>query len=59
VATRAPDLLAFLSAHRRVASTPHHFHNETNQVFASPLSGDPLVDLPVVFGEVERWIATQ
>jgi hypothetical protein len=42
-----------------VTSAPHHFHNEINQVFESPLSGDPLTDLPKVLDEIERWIATQ
>ena len=42
-----------------VATAPQHFHSETNRVSASPLGGDPLADLPLVFDEVERWIATQ
>jgi hypothetical protein len=42
-----------------ITSAPHHFHNESNQVFESPLSGNPLTDLPKVLDDIERWIATQ
>lgn len=41
----------------QIATTPHHSHDETNRVGESPLSGDPLTDLPIVLEEIERWIA--
>lgn len=31
-----------------IASQPHHFHNASEQVEASPLIGDPAHDLPFV-----------
>ena len=31
-----------------IPSYPHHFHNASGQVEASPLSGDPAHDLPLV-----------
>ncbi len=39
-----------------VTTAPHHFHNEAGDVNASPLRGDPLVDLPYVLGEIEKWM---
>jgi len=40
-----------------ISIAPHHFHNEANQVSASPLSGEPLKDLPCVLTEIERWLS--
>ena len=31
-----------------IASYPHHFHDASGRVEASPLSGDPTGDLPIV-----------
>ncbi|WP_258189407.1 toxin-antitoxin system TumE family protein [Candidatus Hakubella thermalkaliphila] len=31
-----------------ISSYPHHFHNTSGQVEASPLTGDPAHDLPFV-----------
>lgn len=39
-----------------VTSAPHHFHDEAGNVGASPLHGDPAVDLPYVLAEIEKWI---
>ena len=39
-----------------VATAPHHFHSEAGDVGDSPLCGDPLIDLPYVLAEIERWM---
>jgi hypothetical protein len=39
-----------------IATAPHHFHDEAGQVGDSPLRGEPLVDLPHVLAEIEKWI---
>lgn len=39
-----------------VTTAPHHFHSEANEVSASPLCGDPLVDLPHMLAEIEKWM---
>ena len=44
-----PDLLS-------VTTHPHHFHNEAGDVGTSPLRGDPIVDLPYVLAEIEKWV---
>lgn len=41
-----------------VATHPHHFHNEAGDVGTSPLRGDPVVDLPHVLAEIEKWMAS-
>jgi hypothetical protein len=43
----------------RISSAPHHFHDEDNQVSASSLGGNPLIDLPQVLDQVERWTSAQ
>jgi hypothetical protein len=69
-----PDLLSLLRAHPLVqslrvvhhdetplgyvATHPHHFHNEAGDVGTSPLRGDPIVDLPHVLAEIEKWMAS-
>ncbi len=39
-----------------VTTHPHHFHNEAGDVGTSPLYGDPIVDLPYVLTEIEKWV---
>jgi hypothetical protein len=39
-----------------VATAPHHFHDEGGSVHTSTLGGDPLLDLPLVLTEIERWL---
>ena len=39
-----------------IATAPHHFHNESGNVSASTLCGDPLLDLPYVLAEIEGWM---
>jgi len=39
-----------------VATHPHHFHNEFGHVGTSLLRGDPIVDLPHVLAEIEKWV---
>ena len=40
-----------------VPTAPHHFHGEASRVSVSPLIGEPLVDLPYVLAEIEKWVA--
>lgn len=39
-----------------IATAPHHFHDEGGSVLTSTLQGDPLLDLPSVLTEIERWL---
>jgi hypothetical protein len=39
-----------------IATAPHHFHDEGGSVRTSTLRGDPLLDLPSVLTEIERWL---
>lgn len=39
-----------------LATAPHHYHDEHNNVSNSPLIGDPLVDLPLVLNAVAQWL---
>ena len=39
-----------------VATAPHHFHDEAGNVTRSPLHEDPLLDLPYVLAEIEKWM---
>ena len=39
-----------------VATAPHHFHDEQNNVGESPLRGDPRRDLPLVLKEIAAWL---
>ncbi len=41
-----------------VATFPHHFHDNVENIHPSRLSGDPLVDLPVVLTEMLDYIRT-
>jgi hypothetical protein len=41
-----PDLLSLVVT--TLLSHPHHFHSASGQVKASPLTGDPSHDLPLV-----------
>ena len=36
-----------------IPSQPHHFHDESNQVTTSVLTGDPNHDLPIVLKHIE------
>ena len=40
-----------------VVTAPHHFHDEGGSVRTSTLRGEPLLDLPFVLSEIERWLA--
>ncbi len=40
-----------------LASAPHHFHDEAGHVLASPLSGEPLTDVPRILEQIDAWIA--
>ena len=40
----------------QAANFPHHFHDELGQLTTSPLSGDPVVDLPIVLTEIENYL---
>ena len=42
-----------------IATAPHHFHDEGNSVQTSTLCGDPLLDLPSVLIEIERWLTNR
>lgn len=35
---------------------PHHLHDEFGQLFASTLTGDPVVDLPIVLIEIDNYL---
>ncbi len=35
---------------------PHHFHDDQGQIASSTLQGKPLLDLPVVLAEIERYV---
>lgn len=43
----------------RISTSPHHFHDENNQVGESPLDGDPRQDLALVLAHMEQWFAQQ
>jgi hypothetical protein len=45
--------------HPYVSTEPHHFHGARGAVSESPLTGDPLVDLPVVLQEIEAFKNTR
>jgi hypothetical protein len=42
--------------HPYIATEPHHFHDPRGAVSESPLTGDPLTDLPVVLQAVEAFM---
>lgn len=42
-----------------IATAPHHFHDEAGNVGTSPLHGDPLLDVPHVLAEIEKWMAAR
>lgn len=39
-----------------VVTSPHHFHNEHNEVIGSQLTGQPRHDLKKVLTEIETWL---
>lgn len=43
----------------KIASAPHHFHDEQGVVDASPLCGDPRLDLPVIMDKIAHWLQEQ
>ena len=40
----------------QITTEPHHFHDAHGSVSASPLLGDPIVDLSYVLLEIEVWL---
>jgi hypothetical protein len=42
--------------HPAVATSPHHFHDDTDTIYPSSLSGDPPIDLPTVLAEMLNYI---
>ncbi len=40
-----------------IATAPHHFHNEREEVDESPLIGSPVEDLRYVLGDIEQWLS--
>ena len=40
----------------QITTAPHHFHDANGIVSASPLLGDPIVDLSYVLLEIEVWL---
>jgi hypothetical protein len=38
---------------------PHHFHDEHGQLRPSPLSGDPISDLPAVLNKIQDYLHRQ
>ena len=40
-----------------IPTAPHHFHDETEKVSESPLSGKPVKDLEKVMNEIEKWLS--
>ena len=55
--TAAPLLRWDNSPHYpRLATAPHHRHDEHNNVTNSPLTGDPTADLPLVLDAIVQWL---
>jgi hypothetical protein len=42
-----------------LATAPHHFHDESGNVSASPLTGNIKRDLKIVLKEITNWMKTQ
>jgi hypothetical protein len=38
---------------------PHHFHDSNDRKVKSPLTGDPLADLPVVLQEARKYLEAE
>lgn len=43
----------------RLATAPHHFHDEHGKVYESPLTGEVKKDLRIVLREIEDWMKTK
>jgi len=43
----------------KIATAPHHFHNENNKVSESQLAGIVLKDLDLVLSETKKWLDAQ
>lgn len=41
-----------------LATAPHHFHNESGRVSASPLTGNIKRDLKIVLKEITNWMSS-
>jgi len=42
-----------------IATAPHHFHNEREEVGPSPLTGTPVQDVRYVLDEIEQWLSKE
>lgn len=42
-----------------IKTAPYHFHNENEQIEASPLTGNPAEDLQSVLQEIERFLTSE
>ena len=42
--------------HTEIQGFPHHFHDEMGRRLPSTLTGDPIVDVPIVLDEVGRFL---
>lgn len=40
----------------KIATAPHHFHDENNKVTESQLTGIVLQDLNLVLAEIKKWL---
>ncbi len=43
----------------KLATAPHHFHDDMRDVVASPLTGDLLADTSIVLVQVENWLESR
>ncbi len=42
--------------HPEIRGFPHHFHNESGREFPSMLTGNPLVDVPVILDKIAQFL---
>jgi hypothetical protein len=42
--------------HPSLTNFPHHFHDDTDTEHPSGLSGDPLIDVPIVLAEITEYV---
>jgi hypothetical protein len=42
--------------HPEIGGFPHHFHDESGREFPSALTGNPLVDVPVILDKIARFL---
>jgi hypothetical protein len=43
----------------KIATAPHHYHDERNNVGSSRLTGEPTADLPLVLAAIAQWLDRQ